>query len=71
MKLDIDLVQKSCGYSVPLYDFSEDRPTLARWAENKGEEGLAEYRRQKNACSLDGLPTGPFDEDETLPSGET
>ncbi|MFY2562240.1 pyridoxamine 5'-phosphate oxidase family protein [Corallococcus terminator] len=70
VKLDIDLVQKSCGYSVPLYEFTSDRPTLTRWAENKGEEGLAEYRLKKNARSLDGLPTGLFDEDDT-PAGET
>jgi hypothetical protein len=70
VKLDINLVQKSCSYSVPLYAFTGDRPTLTRWAENKGEEGLAEYRLKKNARSLDGLPTGLFDEDGT-PPGET
>ncbi|GHG71091.1 pyridoxamine 5'-phosphate oxidase family protein [Comamonas sp. JC664] len=68
VKLDIDLVQKSCGYGVPLYAFSGDRPTLTRWAENKGAEGLAEYRRQKNARSIDGMPTGLFD-DDSLPPG--
>jgi hypothetical protein len=65
VKLDIDLVQKSCGYSVPLYEFTADRPTLTRWAESKGEEGLTEYRRKKNANSIDGLPTGLFDEEES------
>lgn len=56
--LDIDLVQTSCGYGVPLFDYKEDRPTLRRWAESKGEEGLAAYRRQKNVRSLDGFDTG-------------
>jgi hypothetical protein len=56
--LDVDLVQTSCGYGVPLFEFVEERPTLKRWAEAKGEEGLEEYRRAKNGFSIDGLPTG-------------
>lgn len=53
-----DLVQTSCGYAVPFFDYVEDRPTLLEWAERKGEEGLKDYRAEKNALSLDGLPTG-------------
>jgi hypothetical protein len=56
--LDIDLVQTSCGYGVPLFDYKEERPTLRRWAENKGEDGVAAYRREKNIRSLDGFETG-------------
>ena len=55
-----DLAQTSCGYSVPLFDYVDERPNLQRWAEAKGPEGLDEYRREKNAVSLDGLPTGMF-----------
>jgi hypothetical protein len=55
---DIDLVQTSCGYGVPLFDYREERLTLDRWAESKGEDGLAAYRREKNVRSIDGLPTG-------------
>lgn len=55
---EIDLVQTSCGYAVPFFDYVEDRPTLFDWAERKGEEGLRDYRAEKNALSLDGLPTG-------------
>ena len=40
---------------------------LDRWAEAKGEEGLAAYQREKNARSMDGLPTGLFSK-ETVPS---
>jgi hypothetical protein len=43
---------------VPLFDDAGERSTLRRWAEQKGEAGLEEYRRHKNARSLDGLPTG-------------
>jgi hypothetical protein len=60
--LDIELVQTSCGYGVPLYEYEGERPTLTKWAEAKGPEGLDAYRRQKNTRSLDGLPTGLFDE---------
>jgi Pyridoxamine 5'-phosphate oxidase len=58
IRLDVDLVQTSCGYGVPLFDYRDDRPTLRRWAENKGEDGVAAYWRQKNARSLDGFETG-------------
>ncbi len=56
--VDIDLVQTSCGFGVPLFEYIEERPTLMRWAEAKGEAGLEEYRRLKNAFSIDGFPTG-------------
>jgi hypothetical protein len=69
VRIDIDLVQTSCGYGVPLFDYVGQRTTLRRWAEHKGEAGLAEYRRQKNASSLDGLPTG-LAEEEALPVSE-
>jgi hypothetical protein len=68
--LDVDLVQTSCGYGVPLFDYQEDRPTLRRWAENKGEEGVAAYRRQKNTRSIDGFETG-IAPDEPAPAAES
>ncbi|MCF8245332.1 MAG: pyridoxamine 5'-phosphate oxidase family protein [Saprospiraceae bacterium] len=54
---DIDLVQTSCGYGVPLYEHVGERRTMLDWAEKKGEQGLAEYIQEKNLVSLDGLPT--------------
>jgi hypothetical protein len=59
--LDVDLVQTSCGYGVPLFEYVDERPTLTRWAEAKGEDRLEEYRRLKNRFSIDGLPTGLFE----------
>jgi hypothetical protein len=61
VRLDIDLVQTSCGFGVPLFEFQAERPSLDRWAEAKGEDGLETYRREKNVRSMDGLPTGLFD----------
>jgi hypothetical protein len=56
--LDVEAVQTSCGYSVPLYQFNDDRQTLKNWASRKGEAGIREYWREKNVASIDGLPTG-------------
>ncbi|MGB8330943.1 MAG: pyridoxamine 5'-phosphate oxidase family protein [Polyangiales bacterium] len=50
-------ISDSCGYGVPLYEFKAERDQLQRWAERKGEAGVAEYRRDRNAQSLDGLPS--------------
>jgi hypothetical protein len=66
--LDVDLVQTSCGYGVPLFEYVAERPTLRRWAEAKGEAGLEDYRRSKNGFSIDGLPTGLL---EPPPPGRT
>jgi hypothetical protein len=60
-RLNIDLVQTSCGYAVPLMDFTEDRQVLAQWAEKRGQEGIRDYWLEKNHRSLDGLPTGIAD----------
>jgi hypothetical protein len=51
----IEGVMTSCGYAVPLMDLVADRDRLIDWAEKKGDAGLAEYRGNKNAVSIDGL----------------
>ncbi|QMV41960.1 pyridoxamine 5'-phosphate oxidase family protein [Cohnella cholangitidis] len=55
--LDFDIVQTSCGYSIPFMDYSGERETLSRWADQKGEDGLKQYWKDKNTTSIDGLPT--------------
>lgn len=54
--LDVDRVSDSCGFSVPLYEYRGERSQLLDFARNKGPEGMAEYRRKKNAASIDGIP---------------
>jgi Pyridoxamine 5'-phosphate oxidase len=54
---DIDLVQTSCGFGVPLYNYEGERDIHFEWAEKKGADGLHEYIQEKNLVSLDGLPT--------------
>jgi hypothetical protein len=53
----IDLVQTSCGYAVPFFDYVSDRDVLLKWAAAKGEKGIQEYWREKNQLSIDGKPT--------------
>lgn len=57
--LDVESVQTSCGYAVPVMEFVEDRQSLTRYAENKGEDGMREYRAKKNTASIDGLASPP------------
>lgn len=56
--LDIDLVQTSCGYGVPHFDFVGQRDLLDAWAAKKGTDGLLDYQQEKNRTSIDGFPTG-------------
>jgi hypothetical protein len=56
-KLSIEMVQTSCGMSVPFFDYVAEREQLADWAVKKGEEGIRDYWQQKNQLSLDGIPT--------------
>jgi hypothetical protein len=53
--VDVERVSTSCGYGVPLMTFDRHRDNMARWAQLKGPDGLAAYRAEKNALSLDGL----------------
>jgi len=58
MDIQVDMVQTSCGFAVPLMDFKEERSQLTKWAEHKGEDGVKAYQQEKNKQSLDGFPTG-------------
>lgn len=60
--LDVDLVQTSCGFGVPRYEYVGERDQLTRWAEAKGEKGLEDYWHLKNERSIDGFPTGLFED---------
>ena len=62
VRLDIDLVQTSCGFGVPLFEYSGERPALVQWAAKLGPEGLEAYRLEKNIRSIDGCPTGMLED---------
>ena len=56
--MSVDLVQTSCGFGVPFFEFKAERDQLEKWAEKKGPEGIRQYWEEKNQISLDGKPTG-------------
>ena len=56
--LALALVQTSCGYAVPHYTLKSERPTLTKWADGRGEEGIRDYWQEKNRVSLNGKDTG-------------
>jgi hypothetical protein len=58
--IQVELVQTSCGMSIPYMDFVGERDLLTNWADSKGRDGIREYWQQKNTASLDGDPTGIF-----------
>lgn len=60
VRVDVTRVADSCGYAVPLMRYEGERRHLGAWAEKKlrvgGTAALADYQREKNATSIDGLP---------------
>ena len=57
-ELQIEMVQTSCGYAVPYYEFKSDRTTLTKWSDNHGKAAIEEYWREKNTKSLNDKDTG-------------
>ena len=60
--VQVDMVQTSCGMSVPFFTYEADRTDLWDWAERKGEAKLRDYWQEKNTVSLDGKPTFLFED---------
>ena len=56
----IESVQTSCGMSVPYFDYKGEREDLNDWASSKGKDGIANYWKEKNQKSIDGIDTGIF-----------
>ena len=57
--VDVTRITSSCGFAVPRMELVGERDNLNRWAQGKGEAGLAEYRETRNAESIDGLAGFP------------
>ena len=60
--LHIESLQTSCGFGVPVLGASEERQTLLQWSDKYGADGVAQYQRERNQVSIDGLPTHLFEE---------
>jgi hypothetical protein len=60
IRVDVDRIADSCGYGVPLMSYVGQRPQMRAWTERKlakgGPEALEDYKAEKNALSIDGLP---------------
>ncbi len=58
--VDVERISDSCGYGVPLMEYTGDRDQHERWVEAKAAKGgsgwQADYIGEKNAASIDGLP---------------
>jgi hypothetical protein len=57
--LEVESAQTSCGFAVPVYELKEERQMLVEWTLKKGEDGIRDYRREKNQVSIDGKPAYP------------
>jgi hypothetical protein len=57
--VDVERIADSCGYSVPLMEFSRDRDTLDRVQESRDPQYYVDYAVNRNATSIDGLPGLP------------
>lgn len=53
IRIKVSRISDSCGFSVPLYDYRENREVLNEWASRKSEPELSAYRKGKNAFSID------------------
>jgi hypothetical protein len=52
----LDRIASSCGFAVPLFDYVGDRTLLDDNFGRRTPENIEDYRRTKNAYSIDGLP---------------
>lgn len=54
--VDVRRVSESCGFAVPRMDYVGERDVLDLANARKDQAELVDYRRRKNATSIDGLP---------------
>ena len=57
-EMAVTSLQTSCGYAVPMAEAMTRRDTLAKWAEDRGPDGIRDYWRTRNTTTIDGKPTG-------------
>jgi Pyridoxamine 5'-phosphate oxidase len=58
ISIQLESVQTSCGYGVPIYELQEERSTLLDWSIKKGVDGVRAYQIENNHTSIDGLEIG-------------
>tara|TARA_B100001996_G_scaffold178924_1_gene136599 strand:+ start:321 stop:875 length:555 start_codon:yes stop_codon:yes gene_type:complete len=55
--LSVSLVQTSCGWAVPEYEFKKERDILDKSNKVAGVDGIKKYWESSNTKSLDGIET--------------
>ena len=55
--LDVESLQTSCGFAVPLMELVSERQVLRDWSDKQGKEGIQKYWRDRNQSTIDGAPT--------------
>jgi len=55
IRLHINRVADSCGWTVPLYEYTGVRDYYDNYTEKLGPEGIRKGQREGNAVSIDGL----------------
>mmetsp|Transcript_121062 Transcript_121062/g.387550 ORF Transcript_121062/g.387550 Transcript_121062/m.387550 type:complete len:263 (-) Transcript_121062:591-1379(-) len=55
--VDVERVSQSYGYSIPMYEFKEDRQRLYDHFEGMTDEQVNKYHVLKNCFSIDALPS--------------
>lgn len=53
----VEMLQTSCGFAVPFFDYQGERDVLAKWNEDKGPAGIEAYWDTRNRTTIDGMPT--------------
>jgi hypothetical protein len=56
VRLAVERITTSCGYTVPIMELVGPRTVLDEWTDRKGPDGLVAYRADCNVTSIDGLP---------------
>jgi Pyridoxamine 5'-phosphate oxidase len=62
MEIDVEAAMTSCGYGVPQMENLQERDTLRKYWQKRDEQILRDYQHKENERSIDGLPTGLFNE---------
>lgn len=57
IKLNLEMVQTSCGYGVPYMEYTGERSRLKQWADDKTDQQIWDYWEKKNQKSIDGFET--------------
>ncbi len=60
-EMKVETLQTSCGFAVPLMQYTADRDILDDWVDKKTDAEIQEYWAKKNQESIDGKPTGIFE----------